>query len=44
MKLAVETVYYVSHLVWLVKRGPATSCEWKDLGKYLCNEIACTEA
>ena len=31
MKLAVETVYYVSHLAWLVKRGPATSCKWKDL-------------
>ena len=31
VKLAVETVYYVSHLAWLVERGPATSCKWKDL-------------
>ena len=34
VKLAVETVYSwnnVSRLAWLVKRGPATSCKWKDL-------------
>eukprot|EP00731_Ephydatia_muelleri_P033149 Em0025g105a len=34
VRLAVETeysLYNVSHLAWLVKRGPATSCKWKDL-------------
>ena len=34
VKLAAESVYSwnnVSRLAWLVKRGPAASCKWKDL-------------